>query len=371
MISSMFFAALTYSVFDFSNVGAILLTGDATNQLSVMIPAAILIGAGAAVLWSAQGVYVIKCASKETIGRYSGVFFGIMNSSNFIGPLLTASLLQANVNKVTSFLVLSSVGLLGPALLVFVWFRPPPFNPSVPAEPEPKHDSTPVLLKAFKIIISKKMLMVAVLVYLNSFEQAFNNATLPLFIKTNSPTDDLRTKLYVGVAYGIALTIGAFTVGPITDRVNNPTLIIAVDSAIHLSALIALWVHPNPYNNLGLLIPVNIICAISDATLNNQVYKIVAGLFPASSTAYAAYKFHASFMMGICFLLSKALLKDDGTPNMAVWVPLLAVLFVGAIVSTFYSTRKIVWSSQEELIPDFEKLEEEEGDDKLIKIDKR
>ncbi|KAI9328963.1 major facilitator superfamily domain-containing protein [Obelidium mucronatum] len=357
--AAMFVGALTYTTFDFSNVGAILLSGDSGKQLDVLIPAAILIGAGAAVLWSAQGEYVIRCASKQTIGRYSGIFFGIMNASNVFGPLLTATLLQMDVDKVTSFLVLSSVGALGPIILIYIWTRPEPSNPSAPLDQTPAEiDSTPLLLRAFKIIVSKKMLMVAVLVYLNSFEQAFNSATLQLFIKTDSPTDDLRTKLYVAAAYGAALTTGAFAIGPITDRVNNPTLIIAVDSAIHLGALVALWVHPNPYNNLALLYPCNIIFAISDATLNNQVYKIIAGLFAANSTAYAAYKFHASFMMGVCFFVSKALLKSDGMPNMAAWVPLLSVLFVGAIISTWISTKEINWreQAQDEEVLSFQNL---------------
>ncbi|KAI9328962.1 major facilitator superfamily domain-containing protein [Obelidium mucronatum] len=343
---AMFFAALTYTAFDFSNVVAIILTGDISKQLAVLIPAAILIGIGAAVLWTAQGLYVIKCATKATIGRYTGVFFGLTSAANFIGPLLTAFLLEAKMNKEDAFKILAGVGALGPVILIYIWTRPEPANPSAPIEPALKlEDKTPLFLKAFKIIVSKKMLMVAVLVYLHSFQQTFATGSLALFVKTDSPTDDLRTKLYIAAAYGVALTLASFSIGPVTDFVNNPTLIVAVDAVIHMGVLVALWVHPEPYNNLPLLYPVNIICAMSDATLLNQIYKILAGLFPANSTAYAAYKFHASSMIGICFFLSKAMLKEDGAPNMAVWVPLLGALFVGAILSTWVSTRGVSWEA--------------------------
>ncbi|KAJ3029973.1 UNVERIFIED_CONTAM: hypothetical protein HDU68_010550 [Siphonaria sp. JEL0065] len=371
---SMFFAALTYTTFDFSNVIAIILEGDVSKQLAVLLPSAILIGAGAAVLWTAQGFYVIKCATKQTIGRYTGVFFGLTSAANFIGALLTAFLLQAKMDKVDAFKVLGAVGALGPLILIYIWYRPEPSNPSAPIEStQVEVDKTPLFLKAGKIIISKKMLMLAVLVYLAAFEQTFSTGSLALFVKTDSPTDDLRTKLFLAAAYGVSLTVASFAIGPITDYVSNPTLIIVVDAVVsaaisrhpqvlifhflnsqkaHMSALAALWIHPESLNNLALLYPVNIICATSDAVLLNQIYKIIAGVFPANPTAYAAYKFHASFMTGICFFLSKTMLKQDGTPNMAAWVLLLGTLFVGAIISTWYSTKDIDWKVKKEEVVD-------------------
>ncbi|KAJ3281943.1 hypothetical protein HDU79_010370 [Rhizoclosmatium sp. JEL0117] len=344
---AMFFAALTYTLFTFANVGGILLTGNPSHQLALLLPAAGLIGMGAAVLWTAEGAYVIKCSSKETIGRYTGVFFGLLAASNCAGPLFTAALLQTSLSKEDTFKILGGVGSLGPLILIYIWSRPEPSNPDVDlreAKEKEDLDKTPLFLKAGKIIISRPMLQVAVLVYLQAFEQTFSTGSLSLFIKTESTTNDLRTKLLLIATYGASLTLGAFSIGPITDWVNNPTLIIAVDSAIHMSALLALWLHPNPLNNLALLIPVNIICAVSDSTLLNQVYKILAGVFPANASAYAAYKFHASFMTGVCFFLSKLMLGSDGIPVMAIWVPFLGVMFVLAIVSTYYSTRGIVWS---------------------------
>ncbi|KAJ3087750.1 hypothetical protein HK100_008249, partial [Physocladia obscura] len=149
--------------------------------------------------------------------------------------------------------------------------------------------------------------------------------------------------LYLAAAYGVSSMAMSFAVGPITDFVANPTLIITVDAVFHLGALIALWTHPNPVNNLGLLYPVYIICAASDAILLNQAYKVIAGLFQANSTAYAAYKFHSSLMIGVAFFVSKQMLTSNGFPRMEIWVPLLAILFIGAIVGTYFATLGLAW----------------------------
>ncbi|KAJ3245830.1 hypothetical protein HDU78_008562 [Chytriomyces hyalinus] len=345
---AMFFATLTYTLFDASNVGAMLMVGNVGHQLALLVPASLLIGAGAAVLWTAQGSYVIKCATKETIGRYTGVFFGIMSASNMVGPLFTGALLQGNVNKEDAFKILTGLGALGPLIIViFIWgMRAEPSNPEAsPMLPEAsvEQDKTPMMLKAFKLVISKEMLMIAPLVYLSACEQTFNTGSLPLFINTGSPSEDLRSKLYLSAAYGAALTLTSFVIGPITDWVSNPTLIIAVDAIAHLAALIALWVHPSPMNNLALLYPCSIVVAMSDATLLNQAYKLVAGLFPANPTAYAAYKFHSAGAIGIFFFTSKSMLSSSGAPSMAIWTPLLIAMFVLAVGTTHLVSRDIEW----------------------------
>ncbi|KAJ3070123.1 DUF895 domain membrane protein [Podochytrium sp. JEL0797] len=351
---AMFFATLTYTVFDFSNVIAIAMDGKTNVQLAILLVAAILIGAGAAVLWSAQGAYVIKCSSKDTIGRYTGIFFGIYSAANCIGPLFTSGLLAANFNKEDAFKILGGVGALGPLILIYLWaFRPEPSNPNVVEEDisaAAAGSETHLFLRAGKIIISKKMLMVAMLIYLNAFAQTFSTGTLPLFIKTDNSDADLRTKLYLASAYGASLMLSSFTIGPITDMVNNPFLIVVVDGIIYMIAISALWIAPSVQNNLALLYPINILCAVNDATLLNQIYKIVAGLFRNDTTSYAAMKFHSAGMTGICFFLSKVMLGKDGFPRMQIWVPVLGVLFVGAVAATWVSTREIDWRPKGERV---------------------
>ncbi|KAJ3066784.1 DUF895 domain membrane protein [Podochytrium sp. JEL0797] len=183
---AMLFGSFVYSVFDLSNVITIGLSGDISSQLAVLMPAAILLGIGASVMWCAEGLYVMKCASKETIGRYSGVFFSIYSLSSFLGPLFTLSLLQANFEKEDVFKVLTGVGLIGPMILGYILTRPEPSNPATvdetPVDTTKSNDAS-VYLKTYNLIISKKMLVIATAGYLNAFtvgsySNAVNNFSL-------------------------------------------------------------------------------------------------------------------------------------------------------------------------------------------------
>ncbi|KAI8610793.1 major facilitator superfamily domain-containing protein [Chytriomyces sp. MP71] len=180
---AMFFATITYTIFDASNVVAMLLADHLSAQFAVLIPSSVLIGAGAAILWTAQGSYVVKCASKYTIGRYTGVFFGIMSASNSVGPLFTSFLLENKFDKENAFKILSGVGALGPLLILLYiwWLRPEPSNSTFHSESSATEgqlatvDSTPLFLKVFKLVTCKKMWMVAPLFYLNSVEQTLGH----------------------------------------------------------------------------------------------------------------------------------------------------------------------------------------------------
>ncbi|KAJ3390052.1 DUF895 domain membrane protein [Entophlyctis sp. JEL0112] len=344
---SMFVASLTYSVFGFSNVIAIGLTGDVDKQLAVLLFAACFVGVGAALLWTGQGLYVIKCSSRQTIGRYTGVFLGLTSASNFLGPIITAVMLQENLNRVTAFKILASIGVLGPLTLVYIWIRPEPSNPdsaSAQSSDGPATMSkTPLIFKTLRVVVSKKMLLISSLLYLVSLEQSFNSGSLPLFIKTDDSDGDLRLKLYLSTGYGLSSMVMSFIIGPVTDFVSNPALIITIDGMFHMGVLLTLWFHPNVLNNLSVLIPANIILAASDSVLMNQVYKILAGIFKADSVAYSAFKFHTSLLTGVAFFISKVMLSESGLPRMEIWAPILAILFVGAVFGTRAATRDVLW----------------------------
>ncbi|KAI8616763.1 major facilitator superfamily domain-containing protein [Chytriomyces sp. MP71] len=344
---AMLLATLTYTLFEAADVIALLQgEGAVARQMAVLFPASVLIGAGAGVLWTAQGMYVLRCGSRETIGRYTGVFFGIMNVSNCLGPLFTALLLQASMERVTAFGILTGVGALGPLLLVYILVRPEPGNPATMIVVNEEEDKTPRLLRTSKLIFSRNMLLLIPLYLLHGWEGSFNGSSLPLFIKTDSPSDDLRQKLYLSAASGAASFVASFAVGPFTDLVGNPFMIISVDMVLHMAAMLSLWLAPNAVNNLSLLYPVSIILAVSDSILLNQTYKLIGGLFPANSTAYAAYKFHWALGVGICLFVSKVLLGTDKVPLMYLWTPIVGVLFVSGLVGVWIVSRDIKWKEE-------------------------
>ena len=64
------------------------------DQLLLMIPSAILLGVGAAVLWTAQGSYLTLCANELNLGMYNGVFFFLFIMNQLVGNVGAALILD-------------------------------------------------------------------------------------------------------------------------------------------------------------------------------------------------------------------------------------------------------------------------------------
>ncbi|KAJ3284794.1 hypothetical protein HDU76_008230, partial [Blyttiomyces sp. JEL0837] len=134
--AGLFLSSLTYTILDVAYVIAIMHDGDPMIQSAILIPASVLIGFGASILWSAQGAYLTRSTTKESLGKYSGIFFGIMGLSYVLGPLLTSLLLTLDVDKAKVFEILAAVGFGGPLTLIYIWIRPEPVSPDINTESE-------------------------------------------------------------------------------------------------------------------------------------------------------------------------------------------------------------------------------------------
>ncbi|ORY40508.1 MFS general substrate transporter [Rhizoclosmatium globosum] len=341
---AMFFASLTYCAFAFANVGALIHSGDANTQLGILLPSAILIGFGASILWASEGTYLMRCATKQTIGRYSGVFFAIYCGSAAFSPLFTALMLQANVDKITAFGLLGGFSVLGSCILIYIWSRPDPSNPDVEPTSQSEKSKTPLFLQSAQIIFSPKMLLVSVLVYFYTWEFAFINACIPLFIKTSDSTLDLRNKLYLSALFGVVIIFTCLFIGKITDRVQSPWKMMLGNSVIYLTCFLAMGLHPDPMNNYPLLCCVNILWAIAEAVTVNQLYKIIGGLFAANPTAYSSFKFHQSLGQSIAYFSSGRMLTAEKIPDVKIWMPLLGGFMVVACICTWIVTKDISWA---------------------------
>ncbi|KAJ3027877.1 UNVERIFIED_CONTAM: hypothetical protein HDU68_002904 [Siphonaria sp. JEL0065] len=348
--AGLFLAALTYTVHNVGNILALKATGNEPLQNSILIPTALLNGLGAAVIWTSQGVYVAKCSTPQTLGSYTGIFFGFMWSSGVIGPIFSSSLIQANVDKVAVFEIVTGISLVGLLLLGYIWkLRPEPSNPINPtlSTPIPTELSTPIVqedgpafLKTAKLCATPSMILLMPVCYAVGFEQAFYGSSLPLFVKTESPAFDLSTKLYLRATLGLIITLTAFTIGPLIDRFGARPMLVA-SLLIHvLCQNLLLYAHP--LNNLPVLVTAYACVGVSNGILFNQSQKLVGTLFPTHllSQAYSAYKFHTSVGTALCFFFSNWGLGSDGVPNMNIWMPLFLILLGVSYVGVHFVTER-------------------------------
>ncbi|KAI9360366.1 major facilitator superfamily domain-containing protein [Zopfochytrium polystomum] len=123
---SLFLASLLYTILDGAYVLCLQNSNNEWIQWTIITPAALLAGFGAAVLWTAQGTYVTRCAPNGNVGKYSGIFFGIMALGTISGPFISNYILKVTGSQIAVFKALFAIGAGGPLVLLFVWSRPEP-----------------------------------------------------------------------------------------------------------------------------------------------------------------------------------------------------------------------------------------------------
>ncbi|KAI9353780.1 major facilitator superfamily domain-containing protein [Obelidium mucronatum] len=337
----LFLASITYSIFNINTIVA-LKTNDALVQTSILIPAAILNGLGASVLWAAESVYVTKCACKHTIGRYAGYFFSFVGLAGLAGPFFSSFLLQLNYDKIQVFEILCCIGSLGPLLTVYILWRPAPSNPyDIPNDPPAPHpppsSSTNSMFKTFNTMLSPSILLIAPISYFTSCQMAFNGGSIPLFINTGNVSSDLRMKLYMVACAGAVTTITSAVVGRFTDF-YGPRVMLLFALVLYSVTMGTMW-WVNPYNDLVVLFSCVVLFAFCSGIVANQNYKMMGVLFPGTATAFAAQRFHSSLATALAFMTSGLMLTSEGIPNMNIWSPLILGCLVVGTVGAFVVTR--------------------------------
>lgn len=88
-----------------------------------------LLGVGAAVLWTAQGSALTLNSTKETMGRNSGIFWAMLQSSLLVGNLLEYFTLNGHTSFDTStrillFSIFSGCAVFGTLVMLFLRYIP-------------------------------------------------------------------------------------------------------------------------------------------------------------------------------------------------------------------------------------------------------
>ena len=89
-------------------------------QAVILLTAAIN-GFGASILWVSQGRYISRIANEENKGTYNSVFWAFFMSSQLIGSLMGAIVLD-NVQTFVFYCIMTVICLL--ASLFFLFLRP-------------------------------------------------------------------------------------------------------------------------------------------------------------------------------------------------------------------------------------------------------
>ncbi|KAI9209690.1 major facilitator superfamily domain-containing protein [Polychytrium aggregatum] len=340
---TMMLGSICYLVLEICNIIAVQNSTNELIQYMLLMPSSVLLGLGASILWTGHGKWMTELSTKETMGTYSGIFFGIYQSSIILGALLPALLLIVKIPTVTVLAITTSLGFVGVLLMEFICHRP---MPEEPEDEQPVQASTQTLslgnrlLETVRMIKYRNIVLLLPLAYVYAFEMAFYSGTIPLFINSSDSQDqtrDLAMKLYVTATSGSANVVVSVIVGKLLDKLGARPISLVLLGVF--GTVVILLTALNPFNNLPLLFGVAPGFGTTEAIIMTLTYSLLGKLFDRSiaAPAFAFHRFNMAFGTGLGFAVSKLMLKSNGDPNMAIWSPLLLTLLclcVGGIFMT-------------------------------------
>uniref|UniRef100_A0A7N6ALU0 Major facilitator superfamily domain containing 11 n=1 Tax=Anabas testudineus TaxID=64144 RepID=A0A7N6ALU0_ANATE len=293
----------------------------------------VLVGIGAAVLWTAQGNVLAINSSDNTIGRNSGIFW-------------------------TVFISLTVISLVG-CFLFFLIRKPEPESSSSDMSESQLHaESSDGSSTACKMFVTKEMLLLSVSIGYTGLELTFYSGVYGTCIGAMTQFGK-DAKGLIGIS-GICIGIGEILGGGVFGMLNknnrfgrNPVVLLGLIT--HFLAFYLIFLNiasdapvaPEEGTNLqGYITPslwVALLCSfllgLGDSCFNTQLLSIIGFTFRNNSApAFAVFKFIQSIMAAIAFFYSNFLHLQ--------WQLLILVVagFLGSI--TFFMAEHKVESSR-------------------------
>jgi MFS family permease len=266
-------------------------------MLATHIIAGALNGLGAAIIWTAQGSYLIKCSSEETVGAFSGIFFGIFQFNQIIGNFSAGFLLdKLSISTFYLFIILTAVG--GFSVLAFFFLRDPKNFPN--AEIKPPTPLKERVVKSIAVFSEARMLLFVLIIIFSGFSQSFFFGRFPKLI------GDLSYIGYVLACLGAADSLGSFLFGKLIDKIGSKlvmgfgVLVVLVQTSILLIVpLDTLREHMWSFFVLGIGF------GLADASFYTTIYATVSALFKDRiEMGFAAFRFVQSASTALLFFLN-------------------------------------------------------------------
>ncbi|XP_034448542.1 UNC93-like protein MFSD11 [Hippoglossus hippoglossus] len=324
--------------------------------------ASVLVGVGAAVLWTAQGNVLTINSTDNTIGRNSGIFWALLQFSLLFGNLYIYCAWHGHVHitdkdRQTVFISLTVISLVG-CFLFFLIRRPDPESSPSEVQAESTESSTDTsphsglcsqaldaFVQACKIFVTKEMLLLSFTIGYTGLELTFYSGVYGTCIgaMTGFGKD---AKSLIGIS-GIFIGIGEILGGGVFGMLNksnrfgrNPVVLLGLIT--HFVAFYLIFLNiasdaplaPEEGTDLQAYITpsvaVAMLCSfllgLGDSCFNTQLLSIVGVMFRDNSApAFAVFKFIQSIMAALAFFYSNYLLLH--------WQLLILVLsgFVGSM----------------------------------------
>ena len=316
--TSLIIGGLTYVLYIIANLTHFLLhyngvlAPSAYDGFYLLVPTALVLGFGAAILWSAQGTYLTNVAGQAELGKFNGIFFFIFQSTQIVGNLISALVLgkvadgvytKSEVVLFIVFSVLSAVGVCG-----FLFLRPVRIRRKSSAVDTVSlgAELKEVILLAFQD--NRMALMLPVIFYSGVSLAALAGKFTSTVVAGLLSKGDVG---FVMMGFGFTDAVGSLLFGRLSDRVGRfPTIVAGfVAQVIFFAGLLiwdytsaALWTDTNKYL---LLISGAALFGIGDAVWNTIVNAILGTFFEDNTeVAFSNLKLWQSLGFAIMFFVN-------------------------------------------------------------------
>ncbi|KAN0014699.1 hypothetical protein ACTFIU_001017 [Dictyostelium citrinum] len=285
LIKSLTIAGITYAIFIFCSI-----TGVAVLE-GLFLPASILIGFGAGLLWTSQPVYVSRNAPTEKeLGLYSGMFQTIYSMGSIVGNALSGTLQNQDVNPTIILSILGSTTFCGCILLAFL-------RRVDPIVPTPRKSFSKTFTGAFMVFKDRKFLLLIPLLIVQGQSQSY-------FYETFNGIIGLGRIGYISVTMGIVSVIGSSVWGRVHDKLKNGKKILALIMGVLYLLSLTLLSCAYYFDEIPMFYVIAAVNGMFDSLQTILIFVTVASLYPNDNvSAFSASRFLMSISTGIAFFV--------------------------------------------------------------------
>ncbi|CAI4226221.1 unnamed protein product [Auanema sp. JU1783] len=319
------------------------------NQTYLFISSGLL-GFGAAILWTGQGTYLSQNCTEKTTGRNSAMLWALSQASLagggiFLFIVFHQSSTTDNISDSTVHLLYACFTILTlVAVFILALLRTPP-KLDKPVQPIVGYGE--LMVSTFKLMLTKKMVLLAFVFAYTGVEQSFWTGIYPTCISFTQRLGKNTNSLLAlnSIAAGLGSMLAGLLFGILGDRTRK----IGRDSIVFLGCCIHLLVFVGVYINFpadaslhktnatGIIEP-NVILALicggflgfGDACWNTQIYSLLCDIYPTkSSQAFALFKFYQSALSCAAFFYSSMIYLTTHLAILVVTSLIAAVCYFG------------------------------------------
>lgn len=317
--------------------------------------ASVFIGVAAAVLWTAQGNCLTINSDELTIGRNSGIFWALLQSSLFFGNLYIYFAWQGKTHisesdRRTVFIALTVISLVG-TVLFFLIRKPEPESVLGEDESDDQDMEGPestqsnlakavdAFKKSLKLCVTKEMLLLSVTTAYTGLELTFFSGVYGTCIGAVNQFGSEEKSLIglSGIFIGIGEILGGSLFGLLSKNNRfgrNPVVLLGV--LVHFVAFYLIFLnlpgdaplapvegtdssaYITPSKEVAVLS--SFLLGLGDSCFNTQLLSILGFLYSEDSApAFAVFKFVQSICAALAFFYSNYLLLH--------WQLLIMVVF--------------------------------------------